>query len=129
MNPITSSTYEVFVFVVARGQSDADVAASETVEENSDLGIVGEDVQDISDGNFSPAPGVETVYVFPKNSARCENLKDTFCVKNLLHYSLENYGLKFVLFFPAVVTAGEETELLVGMKNNGNEIFLEVMSC
>ncbi|GLT69627.1 hypothetical protein SLA2020_417640 [Shorea laevis] len=71
---------------VARCQSDIDV--TEAVEEVGDLGIVGEDVQDFGDGSFSPAPGVDTICFFPKNSAR-------------------------------VVPAGEETELLVGMKNDG----------
>lgn len=74
---------------VARSNSESDVEVPESVEENSDLGIVGEDIQDFGDGNFSPAPGVETVSLFPKNSAR-------------------------------LVTAGEETELLVGVKNNGD---------
>lgn len=55
---------------VARCQSDSDVESTEAVEEVSDLGIVGEDVQDFGDGNFSPAPGVNTICVFPKNSAR-----------------------------------------------------------
>ncbi|XP_062177622.1 translocon-associated protein subunit alpha [Alnus glutinosa] len=73
---------------VARCQSDSDVDVTEAVEEVGDLGIVGEDVQDFGDGSFSPAPGVDTIYVFPKNSAR-------------------------------VVSAGEETELLVGIKNDG----------
>ncbi|KAG5247883.1 TRANSLOCON-ASSOCIATED PROTEIN ALPHA SUBUNIT [Salix viminalis] len=73
---------------VATCQSDSDAEVAETAEEVSDLGIVGEDAQDFGDGNFSPAPGVETVCVFPKNSAR-------------------------------LVMAGEETELLVGMKNDG----------
>lgn len=73
---------------VARGQSDPDVGASEGVEERSDLGIVGDDVQDFGDENFSPASGVDTVCVFPKNSAR-------------------------------LITAGEEAELLVGVKNDG----------
>lgn len=68
---------------VGRCQSDSEVEG----EEGSELGIVGEEVQDFGDGSFSPAPGVETVCVFPKNSAR-------------------------------LVTAGEETELLVGMKND-----------
>ncbi|KAL5788804.1 hypothetical protein ACOSP7_005753 [Xanthoceras sorbifolium] len=72
---------------VARCQSDSEVEVSEAAEEASDLGIVGEEVQDFGDGTFSPAPGVETVCIFPKNSAR-------------------------------LVTAGEETELLVGMKND-----------
>ncbi|KAK3412651.1 translocon-associated protein subunit alpha [Eucalyptus grandis] len=72
---------------VARCQSDSegDVAA----EDGGEVGIVGEDVQDFGDGNFSPAPGVTTVTVFPKNSAK-------------------------------LVPAGEETELLVGMKNDGD---------
>ncbi|KAG2703204.1 hypothetical protein I3843_06G119400 [Carya illinoinensis] len=72
---------------VARCQG-SDVEPTEVVEEVGDLGIVGEDAQDFGDENFSPAPGVNTVCVFPKNSAR-------------------------------VVSAGEETELLVGMKNDG----------
>lgn len=62
-----------FVFSVARSQSDSDAEVSETVEDSSDLGIVGEDVQDFGDGNFSPAPGIDTVSVFPKNSARCKD--------------------------------------------------------
>ncbi|KAM1453823.1 hypothetical protein FF1_003431 [Malus domestica] len=73
---------------VARGQSDSEVDASDTVEESSDLGIVGEDVQDFGDGSFSPAPGVDTICVFPKNIAK-------------------------------TVAAGEETEILVGLKNDG----------
>ncbi|KDP27583.1 hypothetical protein JCGZ_19588 [Jatropha curcas] len=73
---------------VARCQSDSDVEVTDAAEEVSDLGIVGEDAQDFGDGTFSPAPGVETVCVFPKNSAR-------------------------------VVPAGEEAELLVGIKNDG----------
>lgn len=73
---------------VSRGQSDSEEKLVEDVEEGGELGIVGEDVQDFGDGSFSPAQEVETVSVFPKNSAK-------------------------------VVLAGEETELLVGMKNVG----------
>ncbi|KAK2665523.1 hypothetical protein Ddye_004097 [Dipteronia dyeriana] len=72
---------------VARSQSDSEAGVGETAEDASDLGIVGEEVQDFGDETFSPAPGVETVCIFPKNSAR-------------------------------IVTAGEETELIVGMKND-----------
>ncbi|KAK9184625.1 hypothetical protein WN943_024976 [Citrus x changshan-huyou] len=89
-------TFRVFFFAllllaspllqVARCQSDSETGVAET--EGGDLGIVGEDAQDFGDGTFSPAPGVDTVCIFPKNSAR-------------------------------VVAAGEETELLVGMKNDG----------
>ncbi|KAJ7001414.1 hypothetical protein NC653_011745 [Populus alba x Populus x berolinensis] len=82
---------------VATCQSDSDAEVTETAEEVSDLGIVGEDAQDFGDANFSPAPGVETVCVFPKNSAR-------------------------------LVTAGEETELLVGMKNDGNKTVIGLFS-
>ncbi|XP_022135777.1 translocon-associated protein subunit alpha-like [Momordica charantia] len=77
------------VFRVATCQSDSDSETSEVVEEASDLGIVGEeDSQDFGEVNFAPAPGVDTVCVFPKNSAR-------------------------------IVPAGEETELLAGVKNDG----------
>jgi len=61
----------------------------EKTEEPSDIGIVGDDAQDYGDETFSSAPGIDTISVFPKNSAR-------------------------------LVTAGEETELLVGVKNNGD---------
>ncbi|XP_050234201.1 translocon-associated protein subunit alpha [Mercurialis annua] len=73
---------------VARCQSDSEEKVTESVEEVGDLGIVGEEAQDFGDGSFSPAAGIDTICVFPKNSAR-------------------------------VVLAGEETELLVGMKNDG----------
>ncbi|GLT40884.1 hypothetical protein SLA2020_523890 [Shorea laevis] len=69
---------------VARCQSESETE----VVEGGDIGLVGEDALDFGDGSFSPAAGVDTVCVFPKNSAR-------------------------------LVTAGEETELLVGMKNDG----------
>ncbi|XP_071700760.1 translocon-associated protein subunit alpha-like [Rutidosis leptorrhynchoides] len=83
-----------FFLQVARCQSDADSEdaelVAETVEEGGDLGIVDDDVQDFGAGNYSPAPGVETVCVFPKNAAK-------------------------------VVVAGQETELLVGLKNEGDQ--------
>ncbi|KAF8013565.1 hypothetical protein BT93_I1421 [Corymbia citriodora subsp. variegata] len=75
---------------VARCQSDAEVDVAEAAaEDGGELGIVGEDVQEFGDENFSPAPGINTVTVFPKNSAK-------------------------------LVPAGEETELLVGLKNDGD---------
>ena len=45
----------------------------EAAEESGDIGIVGDDVQDFGDGTFPSAPGIETISVFPKNSARCKN--------------------------------------------------------
>lgn len=73
---------------VARCQSDEGVDT--TTEEGSDIGVVGEEAQDFdSIGDFSPAPGIDTISVFPKNFAK-------------------------------LVTAGEDTELLVGVKNNGD---------
>uniref|UniRef100_A0A1D1Z5G3 Translocon-associated protein subunit alpha n=1 Tax=Anthurium amnicola TaxID=1678845 RepID=A0A1D1Z5G3_9ARAE len=71
---------------VARCQSDADVDITEIG--GGVLGIVGDDAQELGDGSFSAAPGVDAICVFPKNSARS-------------------------------VTAGEETELLVGVNNEG----------
>ena len=58
--------------IVARSQSEPEADVAEAVD-GGDLGIVGEDVQDFGDGNFDPAPGIETVCVFPKNSAKCKN--------------------------------------------------------
>lgn len=73
---------------VARSEPDPDAEIVDGTYEGGDLGIVGDDVQDIGGGSFSPAPGVETVCVFPKNPSK-------------------------------VVAAGEESELLVGLKNDG----------
>ncbi|KAK1304159.1 Translocon-associated protein subunit alpha [Acorus calamus] len=88
-----ASLFFAFLFLVAspfvrvvRCQADADVEVAEPAD--GDLGIVGDEFQDIGDGAFSPAPGIDTVCIFPKNAAR-------------------------------VLTAGEETELLVGMNNEG----------
>ncbi|MBA0672347.1 hypothetical protein Goklo_025007, partial [Gossypium klotzschianum] len=53
----------------ARCQSEAEADVAEAVE-GGDLGIVGEDVQDFGDPNYSSAPEVKTVCVFPKNSAK-----------------------------------------------------------
>ena len=65
--------YFVFSFpIVVRCQSGASVESEEAVKDITDLGTVGEDEQDFGDGSFSPAPGVDTVCVFPKNSARSE---------------------------------------------------------
>ncbi|KAL3515023.1 hypothetical protein ACH5RR_021925 [Cinchona calisaya] len=55
---------------VVRSEPDPDVEIVESSDEVSDLGIVGDDVQDIGGGSFSPAPGVETVCVFPKNPSK-----------------------------------------------------------
>lgn len=56
--------------IVARCEPDPD-AEVDLSGEGGDLGIVGEDVQDFGGGSFSPAPGVETVCVFPKNPSKC----------------------------------------------------------
>ncbi|KAE9620268.1 putative translocon-associated protein (TRAP), alpha subunit [Lupinus albus] len=72
---------------VARCHTESDETVQAT-EEASDIGIVGDDAEDFGDESFPTAPGIDTICVFPKNSAR-------------------------------LVTAGEETELLVGVKNNG----------
>ncbi|GLT88018.1 hypothetical protein SLE2022_060630 [Rubroshorea leprosula] len=69
---------------VVRCQSESEAE----IVEGGDIGLVGEEVQDFGDGNFAPASGIDTICVFPKNSAK-------------------------------LVNAGEETELLVGMKNDG----------
>ncbi|KAI8000673.1 Translocon-associated protein subunit alpha [Camellia lanceoleosa] len=82
------------ILVVARSQSDSDVEVSEAAEaaiEGGDLGVIGDNVEVFRDRNFSPAPGVETICFFPKNPS------------------------------PSVAAgAGEEGELIVGMKNEGD---------
>lgn len=61
-----------FHLLVARCQSDEGVDT--TTEEGSDIGVVGEDAQDFdSIGDFSPAPGIDTISVFPKNFAKCKD--------------------------------------------------------
>ncbi|KAL5985990.1 hypothetical protein ACLOJK_027980 [Asimina triloba] len=72
-------------FNFVRCQSDVDSEVAEVVE-GGDLGIVGDDVQDFGDVASTPAPGVDTICVFPRNTGR-------------------------------LVPAGEETTVLVGVKN------------
>nr|GMD92144.1 translocon-associated protein subunit alpha-like [Ipomoea batatas] len=67
---------------------EAEAEVVEGTEEGGDLGIVGEDAQDFGEESLSPAPGVDTVCVFPKNPSKS-------------------------------VPAGEKSELIVGMKNDG----------
>ncbi|KAJ4967065.1 hypothetical protein NE237_018914 [Protea cynaroides] len=55
---------------VVRCQPDSEVEVAEAAEGGGDLGIVGDDIQDYGDGSFSPAPGVGTICVFPKNGAK-----------------------------------------------------------
>ncbi|KAK8530011.1 hypothetical protein V6N12_060772 [Hibiscus sabdariffa] len=57
------------ILQVARCQSEAEADVTETAE-GGELGVVGEDVQDFGFGNFDSAPGIETVSLFPKNSAK-----------------------------------------------------------
>ena len=64
-----------FCDVVARSQSDPDSdnaeLVAETVEEGG-VGNVADEAQDFGVGNYNPAPGVETVCVFPKNIGKCK---------------------------------------------------------
>lgn len=59
-----------FCSLVARCEPDPDNEDVESAEEVGDLGIVGDDTQDFASGTFSPASGVETVCVFPKNPSK-----------------------------------------------------------
>nr|CAB3469012.1 unnamed protein product [Digitaria exilis] len=68
-SPFTQELTFPSVFIVARAESEEDAATAEVVE-GADLGIVGDDTQVSSDGPLSPAPGVETVCVFPKNAGK-----------------------------------------------------------
>ncbi|CAH1414393.1 unnamed protein product [Lactuca virosa] len=82
-----------FFIQVVRSQSDSDSDSdsnADLVAETVAEGAVSDETQDFGVGNFSPSPDVETVCVFPKNSAK-------------------------------LVVAGQETELLIGMKNEGEQ--------
>lgn len=57
---------------VVRCQSDDEPEVAEGVQGGGELGIVDEDAEEFGSTNFGPAPGVDTVCVFPKNGARCE---------------------------------------------------------
>ncbi|KAL2537723.1 Translocon-associated protein (TRelated to AP2) [Forsythia ovata] len=82
---------------VVRCDLDPYAEVVDSAEEGGDLGIVGEDAQDFgAGGSFSPAAGVETVCVFPRNPSK-------------------------------LAVAGEESELLVGIKNEG-ESYLNVIA-
>ncbi|GAA0162137.1 membrane traffic protein [Lithospermum erythrorhizon] len=75
---------------VARCEPDPDAEVS---EDGGEIGIVGDESQDLGDGaygsdSFGPAPGIETICVFPKNPSK-------------------------------LILAGEESELLVGIKTDG----------
>ncbi|XP_057783152.1 translocon-associated protein subunit alpha-like [Salvia miltiorrhiza] len=54
---------------IARCELDPD-ADADSREDGGDLGTVGDDIQDFSGGSFSPAAGVETICVFPKNPSK-----------------------------------------------------------
>lgn len=64
-------TSHVIVLAVVRCESEGDVDIPEIVE-NADLGIVGDDIQDFGEASLSPAPGVDTVCLFPKNPGKCK---------------------------------------------------------
>ncbi|KAG0457490.1 hypothetical protein HPP92_022647 [Vanilla planifolia] len=53
---------------VVRCQVDAADDIAEV--DGGELGIVGDEAQDYTEGILSSAPGVETIYLFPKNAAR-----------------------------------------------------------
>ncbi|KMZ71902.1 putative Translocon-associated protein, alpha subunit [Zostera marina] len=75
------------IFQVVRCQSDVDTSSEVEID---DIGNDGgdDDNQDFGDVVLTSAPGIDTVCVFPQNSA-------------------------------LMITAGEETELLVGVNNDG----------
>ncbi|KAA3462857.1 translocon-associated protein subunit alpha-like isoform X1 [Gossypium australe] len=73
--------FPLFQVVRCQSEIEADV-------EGSELGIVREDVQDFVGGNFKPAPGVETICLFPKNSAKVAPAGE----KTELLVGMENVG-------------------------------------
>jgi hypothetical protein len=77
------------LLTVARAQSEEDAATAEVVE-GADLGIVGDDTQVSSDEPLSPAPGVETLCVFPKNAGKSEYIsKYLYVIYLIVHHVSE----------------------------------------
>lgn len=93
------SELAAFHLIVARCQSDSGDADTEVVgeagDDNNEVGIVGEDAQDYATTDLGPAHGVDTVCVFPKNSARCE-----FTAELDLFNVFENAAFLFLILFP-----------------------------
>lgn len=56
-------------FIVARCQYNPKTKVVEGPREAGDL-EVGDDVQDFSSDSFNPAPGIEMICVFPKNTSK-----------------------------------------------------------
>lgn len=71
LDSLLFSNVFLFCLLVTKCESEAETEVVEGTEEGGDLGIVGEDVQDFGGGSFSPAPGVDTICVFPKNPSKC----------------------------------------------------------
>jgi hypothetical protein len=81
------------LLTVARAQSEEDAATAE-VAEGADLGIVGDDTQVSSDEPLSPAPGVETLCVFPKNAGKSEYIsKYLYVIYVIVHHVSVNLSL------------------------------------
>nr|DAD22388.1 TPA_asm: hypothetical protein HUJ06_023851 [Nelumbo nucifera] len=117
---------------VVKCQSESEVEVTEVVG-GGDLGIVGDDVQDYGDGSFSPAPGVETVYVFPKNAARLvpagEEAEILVGVNNegKLFSQLRLQVLVFVLYFKAHHASPLFTNQIIDL--NGPFHYFGTLSC
>lgn len=117
---MTFLTFEIS-YAVVRCQSDVDTSSEVEID---DIGNDGgdDDNQDFGDVVLTSAPGIDTVCVFPQNSALSKHFLHfcDFCLSacNVLSHSwLFNFQ-----FLNAVITAGEETELLVGVNNDGELI-------
>ncbi|CAN1300973.1 Translocon-associated protein subunit alpha [Linum perenne] len=76
----------------AECNSDSEAESVQPTEEASDLGIVGSkaDAPDFGDQNFSPAPGIDTVCVFPKNSAKREYRINIIAIKASVHLPVDH---------------------------------------
>ncbi|KAJ8767211.1 hypothetical protein K2173_013608 [Erythroxylum novogranatense] len=74
---------------VAKCQLDSDVDVSESADEATDLGIVGEDAQNFGDASFSLAPGVETAVVFHKTAPGVEEI-NVIAIKASVHLHFDH---------------------------------------
>ncbi|KAG1354083.1 translocon-associated protein subunit alpha [Cocos nucifera] len=87
------------ILKVVKCQLDTSDETTEVVE-GGDLGIVGDELQDFGDASFSPAPGVDTICVFPKNAARWEETEVLVGVHNEGESTLKVMAIRASLHLP-----------------------------
>lgn len=115
-------------FLVALCHSDSEDSGFEV----SDVGEEESDAEEVFGFELSSAPGIETLCVFPKNSAKSSDFSSFLTlvseIRVLSNLVCVLINQSWFVWFSSEIKAGVETELLVGMKNDGKGlIFIHLM--